>query len=110
MVRDPEGAAYIARLAAAGKADRSQMRLSDGDRLHAFQPIEEAARLRGRPALFVHCERDYFIPAWHSKTLAEEAGAPWRFLPYGHYEIYEGRPQEELIAIAIEFYWAAGPS
>jgi pimeloyl-ACP methyl ester carboxylesterase len=85
MVRDREATAYIANLAAAGKADRSHMHLVDAERLHRFRPLDEAAALRGRPAFFVHCERDYFMPAWHSRALAEEAQAPWRFLPYGHY-------------------------
>jgi pimeloyl-ACP methyl ester carboxylesterase len=108
MVRDPEAAAYIARLAAAGGADRTPLAIADAERLTSFEPIADAPRLRGRPAIFIHCERDFFIPAWHSRALAGAAGAGCLILPgYGHYEIYEGEPQEALFRHAIEFYRAA---
>jgi uncharacterized protein len=109
MVRDPEANAYMAALAAAGRADRSPMRLIDADRLASFEPIADAPGLRGRPALFVHCERDYFIPAWHSAALAEAAQAPLTLLPYGHYAIYEGEPQEDLLRLAVDFYRRSVP-
>jgi uncharacterized protein len=109
MVRDPEAIAYMARLVAAGAGGRTPMPLADAERLVAFEPIAEAARLRGRPALFVHCERDCFIPAWHSLALAEAAGAPCVLLPYGHYDVYEGEPQRVLLRTAVEFYRAAVP-
>jgi pimeloyl-ACP methyl ester carboxylesterase len=105
MVRDPEAAAYMAKLTAAGGADRLPLGIIDAERLNGFEPIAEAHRLRGRHAIFVHCERDFFIPAWHSRALAEAAGARCLVLTgYGHYEIYEGEPQEVLLRHAIEFY------
>lgn len=105
MARDPEAAAYIARLAAAGKADRTMMHVADAERLTAFRPIAEAHRLRGRPTRFAHCERDFFLPAWHSQALAgAAAGELVLFKGYGHYAIYEGEPQEVLFRDALDFY------
>jgi pimeloyl-ACP methyl ester carboxylesterase len=110
MVRDPEAAAYIARLAAAGKADRTPMHVVDADRLARFQPITDAHRLRGRPTRFAHCERDYFVPAWHSRALADAAaGELVVFKGYGHYAIYAGEPQEVLFRDAVDFYRRAVP-
>jgi len=107
MVRDPEAEAYMAKLVAAGTAQRSLMAVADAQRLVDFEPVREAPRLRGRPALFVHCRRDYFIPAWHSAALAEAAQAQCLLLPYGHYDVYEGEPQEVLLRTAVDFYRAA---
>jgi pimeloyl-ACP methyl ester carboxylesterase len=109
LVRDPEAAAYIARLAAGGQADRTPMRLADAARLAAFSPIADAPRLAGRPALFAHGEHDGFIPAWHSRALAEAAGARCLLLPYGHYAVYEGEARERLLRHAVGFYRAALP-
>jgi pimeloyl-ACP methyl ester carboxylesterase len=109
MVRDPEAAAYVAGLG--GAADRSPMDVAAAERLAAFEPIAEACRLRGRPALFAHCERDHFIPAWHSHALAEAAGGRALILPgYGHYAIYEGAPREVLWRHAVDFYRVAVPT
>jgi pimeloyl-ACP methyl ester carboxylesterase len=111
MVRDPEAAAYIARLASAGKADRTPMHVADADRLAAFRPIADAHRLRGRPTRFAHCERDFFVPAWHSRALAEAAkGELVVFKGYGHYAIYEGEPQQVLIRDALDFYRRVVPA
>jgi pimeloyl-ACP methyl ester carboxylesterase len=110
MVRDPEASAYLARLVAAGQVKPSLMALVDAQRLVDFEPIRDAPRLRGRPAIFVHCERDHWIPAWHSQALARAAGAPCRLLPYGHYDIYEGEPQRVLLESAVEFYAGAVPA
>jgi uncharacterized protein len=107
MPRDPEAAAYKAKLVAAGRFDESPMPLADAQRLVDFEPLRDAARLRGRPALFVHCERDHWIPARHSQSLAEAAGARCLLLPYGHYDIYEGAPQELLLRTAVDFYRGA---
>jgi pimeloyl-ACP methyl ester carboxylesterase len=110
MVRDPEAAAYIARLAAAGKADRTPMHVVDAERLVRFQPIADAHRLCGRPTRFAHCERDFFVPAWHSRALAKAAaGELVVFEGYGHYAIYAGEPQEVLLRDAIDFYRRAVP-
>jgi pimeloyl-ACP methyl ester carboxylesterase len=107
IVRDREAERYMARLLATGQARKSLMALSDAQRLVDFEPIAEAPRLRGRRVLFVHCERDNFIPAWHSRAMAEAAAAPCRLLPYGHYEVYDGEPREVLLRTAVDFYRAA---
>jgi pimeloyl-ACP methyl ester carboxylesterase len=105
MARDPEAAAYIARLAASGNADRTSMTVGDAEPLAGVRPVADAIRLRGRPARFAHCGRDHFIPAWHSRALAEAAGGELVvFAGYGHYAIYEGEPQEVLLADALDFY------
>lgn len=109
MVRDPEATAYMATLGAA--ADRTPMTVADAERLCSFVPVAEASRLRGRPALFAHCERDNFVPAWHSRALAEAAGAQVLVLPgLGHYDVYRGEPQEALLRLALEFYRLAVPT
>lgn len=109
MVRDPEAAAYIK--AMGGAADRSQMDVAAAERLAAFRPLTDAPRLLGRPTLFVHCELDHFIPAWHSKALAAAAGGRVLILRgYGHYAIYDGEPREVLFRNAVEFYRLAVPT
>jgi uncharacterized protein len=109
MVRDPEAAAHIKTMG--GAADRSQMDVAAADRLAAFRPLTDAPRLRGRPSLFVHCELDHFIPAWHSTALAEAAGGRAMILRgYGHYAIYAGEPREVLFRTAVEFYRLAVPT
>jgi pimeloyl-ACP methyl ester carboxylesterase len=104
MVRDREAEEYMARLRSTGQARKSLMALTDAQRLVDFEPIAAAPRLRGRPVLFVHCERDHFIPAWHSVAMAKAANAPCVLLPYGHYEVYDGEPQRVLFRTAAEFY------
>lgn len=87
------------------------MCVADADRLPAFTPIADAHRLRGRPSRFVHCERDFFIPAWHSQVLAAAAGGENIVLEgYGHYAIYDGEPQEVLLKDALDFYRRAVPA
>ena len=109
MARDPEAAAYIK--AIGGAADRSQLDAATAGRLAAFRPLVDAPRLRGRPALFVHCELDGFIPAWHSTALAAEAGGRALILPgWGHYAIYDGEPREVLFRTVVEFYRLAVPT
>jgi pimeloyl-ACP methyl ester carboxylesterase len=108
MVRDPEAASYIASL---GGADRTPMTIADAERLATFEPIADAGRLRGRPSLFVHCEKDYFIPAWHSPALARASGGEAVILAgYGHYAIYDGEAQEVLFRRAVDFYRVAVPT
>jgi pimeloyl-ACP methyl ester carboxylesterase len=109
MVRDPEASAYIKKMG--GAVDRTPMDVATADRLASFRPLTEAPRLRGRPSLFVHCEHDHFIPAWHSGALAEAACGRALILPgYGHYAIYEGEPREVLFRHAIDFYRMAVPT
>jgi fermentation-respiration switch protein FrsA (DUF1100 family) len=87
------------------------MDVATADRLAAFCPLVDAPRLRGRPALFVHCELDHFIPAWHSTALAAAAGGRSLILRgYGHYAIYDGEPREVLYRNAVEFYRLAVPT
>lgn len=109
MVRDPEAAAYIKKMG--GTVDRTPMDVATADRLAAFRPLTDAPRLCGRPTLFVHCEHDHFIPAWHSSALAEAACGRALILPgYGHYAIYDGKPRDVLFRHAIDFYRVAVPT
>jgi fermentation-respiration switch protein FrsA (DUF1100 family) len=95
----------------AGAVDRTPMDVVTAERLAAFRPLIDAPRLCGRPSLFVHCERDHFIPAWHSSALAEAACGRDLILPgYGHYAIYDGEPREVLFRHAVDFYRVAVPT
>jgi uncharacterized protein len=109
MVRDPEAADYVRKMG--GAVDRTSMDVATADRLTAFRPLTDARRLCGRPTLFVHCEHDHFIPAWHSSVLAEAACGRALILPgYGHYAIYDGEPREVLFRHAVDFYRVAVPT
>jgi uncharacterized protein len=51
----------------------------------SINPVEDAAKWKGRPALVIHCEGDTLIPESNAQALANAAGCEiWRIPNSGH--------------------------
>ena len=76
------------------------------ERLIEFKPIEMAARIAPRAALFMAAENDELTPAEGVEAMYQRAGEPKAYerLPgITHYEIYEEPHVSRLIALTDEW-------
>ncbi len=93
MVRDPEAHAYNQALLAQYPSRRFQLDLVSAERIVEFDVAGPAGRLRDRPTLFIHAERDLLIPWQSNREVAQAAGGGFVLLPgIGHNQVYDGPP------------------
>jgi pimeloyl-ACP methyl ester carboxylesterase len=98
MVRDPEAKAYNQKLLDQYPNRRFQLDLVSAERIMEFDVAGPAGRLRGRPSLFIHAERDLLIPWQSNAAVAEAAGGRFVLLPgIGHYHVYAGAPLIQIL-------------
>jgi pimeloyl-ACP methyl ester carboxylesterase len=98
MIRDPEAMAYNQMLLDQYPDRRWQLDLVSADRIVEFEVASKAHRLRGRPSLFIHSERDLLIPWRSNKAVADAAEGTFVLLPkIGHYEVYDGQPLVDVL-------------
>jgi alpha/beta superfamily hydrolase len=100
MPRDPDSATYIE------KEEPTLLRpldLASAERVIEFEPRLVASRLRGRPSLFLHCEKDALMAWPHSAELAALADGTFIKIGggVGHHDVYHGQPFEDLSALMI---------
>jgi uncharacterized protein len=98
MIRDPEALAYNQMLLDQYPDRRWQLDLVSAERILEFEVAGKAHRLRGRPSLFIHSERDLLIPWRSNKEVADAAEGKFVLLPkIGHYEVYAGQPLVDVL-------------
>lgn len=89
LVRDPEASAFNRQLLEKYPSRRFQLDLVSAGLILDFEVVTYAGRIRGRPSLFIHAERDLLIPYRQSMELAEAAGGRFLLVPgIGHYDFY----------------------
>jgi pimeloyl-ACP methyl ester carboxylesterase len=109
MIRDPEAAAYNQMLLDQYPERRWQLDLVSAERIVEFDVAGRVGRLRGRPSLFIHSERDLLVPWQSNKAVADAAGGRFVLLPkIGHYEVYAGKPLVEVLDHIASFVVEAG--
>ena len=100
MPRDPEAASYIK------KEEPSLLRPTDllsARNVAEFEPIEFAARLRGRPSLFIHADRDLIMPIDRGREVAAEAGGEFVTIGdgVGHHDVYHSPHIEKVMGALL---------
>ena len=111
MERDPEALEYVRGLRARDAGATFQYDLASADLLLDFDVAGPAARLRGRPSLFMHAERDTLMPPHASRAVADAAGGRFVLLRgVTHHEVYAGAPLETIVDTSSRFLLEAiGP-
>lgn len=102
--RDPVALAFSQELLRAFPERAFTLDLATADRIMDFAPIAVAPRLAGRPALFIHCERDVRSDPASAFELAAASDGQVRIIPgLGHYDIYAGRGLDAVSSAAAAF-------
>jgi pimeloyl-ACP methyl ester carboxylesterase len=97
MPRDPDSITFVER--------NFNLDIVSAQRICEFEPVRDAARLRGKPSLFIHTKRDLLIPWQHSADLAEAAAGHLILIEgHGHYDLYSGEPLNEAVSAAGTWY------
>jgi pimeloyl-ACP methyl ester carboxylesterase len=108
MLRDPEAAAYIKSLRAREPGAGFRYDLASAEMLIEFDVVGPAARLRGRPSLFLHAERDTLMPQEQSQSVASAAGGRFVLLRgVAHHEVYAGEPLARVLDETCAFFTRA---
>ena len=98
MPRDPEAAAYNKKTLEEHPELAFELDVASAELIVEYEPLAHGHKLRGRPALFIHCGRDLLMPteyAWHA---AEVTGGEVLILEgVGHHEVYAGEPRKQAL-------------
>ena len=104
MERDPEAAEYVRGLRARETGATFRYDLVSAELLHGFDVAGPAARLRGRPSLFLHAELDTLMPPDGSRAVADAAGGRFVLLRgVTHHQVYTGAPLERILEESSSF-------
>jgi uncharacterized protein len=104
-IRDATSAAFVGKLAQSDPSRHFELDLVSAERIHEMAPESDAARLRGRPSLFVAMGRDLRTPAKQCRDVAAIAGGRFVEVPgLGHYDVYAPERLAWLLDLAAGFY------
>lgn len=68
-----------------------------------INPVEEAAKWKGKPALVIHCEDDALMPEANAKELAEAAGAQLWVIGGSEHAQGAGDAEREYVRRVLQF-------
>lgn len=105
LVRDPIAKQFNEELLRTNPERKFQLDVVSAELICDFDVTAIAGRLRGRPAKFVHTERDVLNSPTYSSDLADLAGGELAILAgFGHYDIYGGPGLAAVSDHAAEFF------
>jgi uncharacterized protein len=105
LVRDPIAKQFNEELLNTNPERRFELDVVSAQLICDFDVTVVADRLCGRPAKFVHTERDVLNSPEYSRQLAEIAGGEIAILEgFGHYDIYGGAGLAAVSDHAAEFF------
>jgi pimeloyl-ACP methyl ester carboxylesterase len=98
MPRDPEAAAFNKMQLEAHPERSFQLDVVSAGLIVEYDPLSHAHKLRGRPAVFLHCGRDLLMPIAYAEHAAEQTGGDLIILDgLGHHEVYSGEPRNRAL-------------
>jgi uncharacterized protein len=104
-IRDAAAAAFARQLAEADPSRVFKLDMVSAERILELAPDRDAARLRGRPSLFIAMGRDLRTPPDQCREVAAIAGGRFLSLPgLGHYDIYAPERLDWLLDTVAAFY------
>jgi pimeloyl-ACP methyl ester carboxylesterase len=104
-IRDATSTAFVRKLAESDPSRHFDLDLVSAERIHEMAPDREAARLRGRPSLFVAMGRDLRTPVQQCRDVAGIAGGRFVEVPgLGHYDVYATERLAWLLDLTAGFF------
>jgi len=104
MPRDPEAAEYNRATLEAHPELAFQLDVVSAELIVEYEPLAQAHKLRGRPALFIHCGRDLLMPIAYAERAVEATGGEMLVLEgIGHHEVYSGEPRKRSLQVIADW-------
>ena len=84
----------------------TQITLESAEAVMAFRPEEVVSAISPRAAMWIHSTGDGLVPMGESQAMHQRAGEPRALarISCGHWDVYRGKPFEEVMAHAMGWY------